>query len=738
METQQEDRPIESNRWFIAHLAVSLLVLLVVFLRLNPPAAKSPDAAEDVFSVGRVRNTLERIIRPGVSHATGSADHARMRDAVIEEFRRLGFEPEIQGTFSCNGHGDAEQVQNILVHMSGTDGSDAIALVAHYDSVPAGPGVADDASGVCSILEIARILANGPPPRNDVLFLITDAEELGLHGARAFTAEHPLIDKIRVVLNWEARGTRGPSFMFQTGPNNLGLIRLMARHCRRSISTSLFPAIYERLPNDTDLTIFIDRDIAGLNFAFIGGLPHYHTRLDNLKNLDLRSVQHQGEHFFAMVQALSNAHLDELPKGNAVFFDVLGWFTVCWPQQWNLAFAIVVAMIVLAVTRRHVKETSKSVLLAQGVWLLTLIIAALLGEAACRLVIACTGESVPGWAWPQPMCVALWSLGISLPIGLWWWLGRHMPGEVSSAATLLCWLLIGVLLVKYLPGGSYLFTVPVAVACLFRLVAFWRHVPWELANLVFLVVVCLLWFPVTRGLVDALGVAPSAGQTVPLALIGLIIAPTIRQGVAVPRFLLAASTLIVAALVVAMIVPPYSEKWPQPVSIVYSETEDEAFLDIQAQRGEIPDGMCHDASSDQDSQHYATLKVDPAGLDPPHLEVQTDETVEDGRHVRLLVKPGEGQHRVVLFAEPEFGSTVTANGRPINTPVRSIAFNFSEQKEAEIEFATTEDVRLKIIGIRYDLPETAEAIRNARPPWTVPISSGDFTRVLRIWPEKPK
>jgi hypothetical protein len=396
----------EPNRWLTVHIVTFLLVLVLALLRFAPPAPKGHDAVTDVFSAGRVRDLLERIIRPGVPHQTGSLDHVRMRDAVIDEFRALGFEPEIQETFASNGLGHAEQVQNIVVHMHGTEGDDAIALVTHYDSVPAGPGVADDGSGVGAILEIARILAAGPTPRNDVIFLITDAEELGLYGARGFADEHPLMNKIRAVLNWEARGTRGPSFMFETGPNNLGLIRLMARHSRRSISTSLFPAIYELLPNDTDLTIFKHRGIAGMNFAFIGGLPHYHTPLDNMENLDLASVQHQGEHFLAMARALSEADLDDMPQADAVFFDVLGWHTFSWPEPWNLTFAIavaVIAVLVLAMTLRKAKQRIGGIALGLLAWPLGLIGVGLLGELAYRLVVVCSGEAVPWWAWPQPI-----------------------------------------------------------------------------------------------------------------------------------------------------------------------------------------------------------------------------------------------------------------------------------------------------------------------------------------------
>jgi len=194
-------------RWFMPHFVVFLALVLLALVRYAPTPPKGKDTAPNEFSAGRARASLERLIRPGVSHHVGSADHARMRDAVVEEFRGLGFEPEIQVTYADNRHyrgaieHNTAQVQNIVARLKGTEGRDAVLLVAHYDSVPAGPGVADDGSGVSAILEIARILKARPAPRNDVIFLISDAEEVGLMGAGAFAGEHPLMEKVRVVLN---------------------------------------------------------------------------------------------------------------------------------------------------------------------------------------------------------------------------------------------------------------------------------------------------------------------------------------------------------------------------------------------------------------------------------------------------------------------------------------------------------------------------------------------------------
>ena len=86
--------------------------------------------------------------------------------------------------------------------------------MAHYDSVPAGPGASDDMAGVAAVLEVARALKTGPPPRNSITFLLEDGEEVGSLGAKLFR-DSPLAAGVRAVVNLEARGTSGPSLMFE-------------------------------------------------------------------------------------------------------------------------------------------------------------------------------------------------------------------------------------------------------------------------------------------------------------------------------------------------------------------------------------------------------------------------------------------------------------------------------------------------------------------------------------------
>ena len=171
----------------------------------------------------------------------------------------------------------------------------ALILACHYDSVPAGPGAGDDGAAVAALLEVARALMLKGPLARPVILLFTDGEELGLYGAQAFCENNPLADspqKVGLVLNFEARGSSGPSLMFETSKNNRWLIEQASAGLDRPMSSSAYVEIYRLMPNGSDLTVFMENEMPGMNFAFLRNPKHYHTPFDNLKNLDHQSLQH--------------------------------------------------------------------------------------------------------------------------------------------------------------------------------------------------------------------------------------------------------------------------------------------------------------------------------------------------------------------------------------------------------------------------------------------------------------
>ncbi len=108
---------------------------------------------------------------------------------IYEQFEKYGYLPEYD-IYSTTG-------TNVIAAKTGTDHPDQYFIIcAHYDDMPFGnvaPGADDNASGVCAVLEAARII-NGIDLPYTVKFIAFDEEEMGLVGSRAYADSVAAID----------------------------------------------------------------------------------------------------------------------------------------------------------------------------------------------------------------------------------------------------------------------------------------------------------------------------------------------------------------------------------------------------------------------------------------------------------------------------------------------------------------------------------------------------------------
>lgn len=267
-------------------------------------------------------------------HPIGSLANARVRDYIVAYFETLGLATEVQKTTVVYRHPHRSgrgtiigQVENIVARLPGSsavlaDEASDLVVMAHYDSVPSGPGAADDASGVAALMETARILASAPPPVHDVVFLVTDGEEAGLLGAQGFFRQHPAAKNAGLVLNFEARGSYGASFMFEASDGNAWLVERLAESAPAVLASSLSFEIYRRMPNDTDLTIAKGERIPGLNFAFLAGLSDYHAMTDTVGNLDRNSLAQQANYVLDTTRYFANLDQWKKTEGDLTYFNL--------------------------------------------------------------------------------------------------------------------------------------------------------------------------------------------------------------------------------------------------------------------------------------------------------------------------------------------------------------------------------------------------------------------------------
>ncbi|MDA0327873.1 MAG: M28 family peptidase [Gemmatimonadetes bacterium] len=315
--------------------AVILGVCAVASTRSGMPRPVPANAPDTAFSSSRAMSTLIEIARR--PHPTGSPEHARVRTFLVDRLRALGLDPEVQTTTTVVQSSPvvrAATVRNIVARIPGSASTGALLITAHYDSRELSSGAADDGFGVVAIIEAVRAIQAGESLRNDVIVLITDAEELGLLGAKAFVDEHPWMSDVSLALSVEMRGGGGPSIMFETGPDNGWVVGAMKDFDSHPFANSLSLEIYKRLPNGTDFTRFKDAGVQGLNFAAIDRAHVYHQALDRPENVSEATLQHHGFHTLGALKYFGNADLTVVNGPDLVYFSVplFGLFTydVAW------------------------------------------------------------------------------------------------------------------------------------------------------------------------------------------------------------------------------------------------------------------------------------------------------------------------------------------------------------------------------------------------------------------------
>ena len=304
---------------------VTLLVLLILAVLSTQwwalPAPAPANAPDTAFSSARAMTQLVDIAaRP---HPPGSPEHARVRAYLEDALRDLGVEPTVQTSTSMLRAGDVVRsatVRNLVARLPGTDPTGTLLLTAHYDSRELAPGAGDAGMGVVTILETLRAVLRGAPLRNDVLVVLTDAEELGLLGMRAWLQEGRWADEVDVALSLEMRGGGGAPLMFQTGTSNGWVVRRFAEWVPNPVSHSIFEDIYRRMPNDTDFTPLREAGVQGLNFAGIGRAHVYHQTLDRPENVSEATLQHYGEQVLPLVRGLGAADLTTVDAPDVTWF----------------------------------------------------------------------------------------------------------------------------------------------------------------------------------------------------------------------------------------------------------------------------------------------------------------------------------------------------------------------------------------------------------------------------------
>jgi hypothetical protein len=716
--------------------------------RLPSPLPASAPAQK--FSAQRALGFLQGLPGQSEPHPTGSVAARSVRDGLLGLLRTFGYEPQVQRTFACGRYGTCAPVENVVTRLEGA-GPQSVLVACHYDSVAAGPGAGDDGAGVATVLEVARALRYRRF-RNTVVFLFADGEELGLVGARAFVQEHPWASAVRAVINLDARGTGGPSLLFETGSAALWAARMFASSAPRPRTSSLFSWIYRRMPNDTDFSAFLAHGLQGFNFAFVGGAGLYHTPGDTLAHLDPATVQQQGQNALALTETIADLDFERmLPAQRAVFTDVAGRWLLWWPAGWSIV-GLVGATVLLLLGGRRLGSQQRARVVRAFVRMLGANLAAAVLALGIVFAFAQIGFPLQGWvAHPGPWIVAFFLLGLLLAVSIPEPAGTDAP--TSWLAVWSVWL-TAAWATASLPEAGYLWLVPTAVAGAMG----WKGKTTSPSNsqvraALPAAAVGLLWLSLPALLYAGLGMIGLVGVAWCGAWYGLAVRPLLRSsGTRLRRnWLVPTAGCVILLLLAGAVLPRHTSATPAHATLALQADADgpvNRWLLFTDDRGVLRRFVEQAGFARQPvsvfpwSSARAYVAAAPQlRLAPPEVQLLQVATAGSERWVRLWVHSPPRAPLVGVFFDPASAvEELRVEGRPLQLEGKA-ARRWGTWHGCEILLGERSGVEVEVrvagspalTGIVYGVSPGFDMLAHApvaRPAWVVPEGAGDRTLVM--------
>ena len=675
-------------------LLLSALIFGVFFF-IMPQSYDQTEAALSEFSTKRALDIVKQISKK--PHFVGSKNHEAVATYLQKELQNLGLSTSIQEGFTMTEKGTLVKAKNIIATIKGSKNSKALVLLSHYDSAPhsISKGASDDASGVATILESVRaFLHNKTAHKNDIIILFSDAEELGLNGAALFVTQHQLAKKVGLVLNFEARGSSGPSYMLmETNDGNSKMVAAFkSANATYPVSNSLMYSIYKMLPNDTDLTVFREQGkIQGYNFAFIDSHFNYHTAHDSYQNLDPRTLCHQGSYLFPLLNYFSNADLTNLNStDDDVYFNVPFRF-ISYPFNWVfpmliVAFGFLFLFVFVGLGKRALRLDE----IIKG-------FVPLLGSLAAAGLVTFIGWKLILNFYPQyndilhgftynghDYIYAFVNLSLAICFLFYHNNGKRNPEMSQMVAPIFIWLLINIGIAFKLQGAGFLIIPVIFSSLMLGFYVLTQKSSWALNCLLaipalILLVPLITMFPVGLGLKILFGSAILTVLTFTLLL--PIFGSFAKKGIWSFVFFLVATAFFIKAHYSAA----YTNEKPKPNSLVYILNGDtnkanwatyDSNLDewTKTYLGQKPkDGSQLNnttISSKYRSQYTFMADAPLRSFATPTIEFMRD-TIKGNQHLyKIKITPNRNVNRYDIFINNGIQiNNLRANG------VRSINFN---------------------------------------------------------------
>jgi Iap family predicted aminopeptidase len=208
---------------------------------------------------------------------------------VVASNRALGPHPAgTTASVTVRGTWTRRRTENVIAETPGGSGDRVVMAGGHLDSVPGGPGIDDNGTGVATLLESAEAIGPNPPGAK-VRLVFWGAEELGLLGSRYYVTslDKAGLDGIAAYLNFDMVGSpNAVPAVYADG--NARLARVLRRASGRRLKA-------ETVGQSSDHTYFQIRGVpvnglyTGASEPGPGGRPRdpcYHLACDTTRNVN--------------------------------------------------------------------------------------------------------------------------------------------------------------------------------------------------------------------------------------------------------------------------------------------------------------------------------------------------------------------------------------------------------------------------------------------------------------------
>lgn len=697
-------------------------------------------------------------------HWTGSETNAQIRAYLVEQLKAMGLETEVQSADAVQpDYLTAAHVENVAARLAGSDGSQALLFVVHYDSVASGPGASYHAFNA-TMLETARALAAGPQLKNDVIFLFTDGEEWGFLGAKAFKEEHPWMSKVALVFEGIPRGNGGPVFLGTTSADNGWLMSEFIEAVPYPIVHSFARDAYAQIPGGGDFEEFEKDGVPGMLITWEKGQVTYHAATDSLEHLDPDSIQHLGSYFLGIARRFGNLDLHEIPQtGDVTFFNLISRVVVRYPNSLVIPFnfaAIGCLLAGLITGLRGGRLNGRGIALGFGAFLLSLLAAQVLA-VVLWLLVGLTRLPAVGMVAKIPYSADIFTLAfIASTLAFFSFafiLLRTRLGAPSLAAgALLWWALFSLLTAFALPGGNYLFLWPLVfgtAALIYRmrvatnrpadalvLSALAAPALLILLPVFYLAYISLIWITGVPGLIPIL-TALTLGLLFPH--IDLLTGASPRRSWLIPVF----SGLSLALIILGLAAGASRSDQPRDVHLVYgldADTKSAYWFSNdpanawtrQVFEGDSEPGKFNTEFYGSDgfleTANFMRTQAPLADLRAPTLEILEDRISGDVRTLRLQIASQRGAGLLNVFAGRDTNIlSARLNGRDFYAGGSTFNFPYWGAPEEGIELTITvpasETVTLTVSDLTAGFPQLDEIHLSPRPAgWIMPPSGGYY------------